>query len=154
MFTCRGIHNNGWPSHSVSGLALWPFTRIFITLIVICAIYVEHLRLRLSSNFRALSTYLSPISEAVRATLVSSGILGQDAYVVLAGPANTYTHYVTTREEYSVQRYEGASTLFGPCKYSLVFFIPVHISGTPGWGCVARYFPDVLIELCPIGIFS
>ncbi|KAH7383787.1 neutral ceramidase precursor [Pyrenochaeta sp. MPI-SDFR-AT-0127] len=34
--------------------------------------------------------------------------------VVLGGPANTYTHYITTEEEYSVQRYEGASTLYGP----------------------------------------
>ncbi|KAK5108333.1 hypothetical protein LTR62_008429 [Meristemomyces frigidus] len=34
--------------------------------------------------------------------------------VVLGGPANTYTHYITTREEYAIQRYEGASTLYGP----------------------------------------
>ncbi|KAK3081165.1 hypothetical protein LTR53_020489, partial [Teratosphaeriaceae sp. CCFEE 6253] len=34
--------------------------------------------------------------------------------VVLGGPANTYTHYIATREEYGVQRYEGASTLYGP----------------------------------------
>ncbi|QIX00321.1 hypothetical protein AMS68_005838 [Peltaster fructicola] len=33
---------------------------------------------------------------------------------VLGGPANSYTHYITTEEEYSVQRYEGASTLYGP----------------------------------------
>jgi neutral ceramidase len=46
--------------------------------------------------------------------LISSGILGNDAYVVVAGPANTYGHYVATFEEYGVQRYEGASTLFGP----------------------------------------
>lgn len=34
--------------------------------------------------------------------------------VVLGGPANTYTHYIATEEEYAVQRYEGASTLYGP----------------------------------------
>ena len=34
--------------------------------------------------------------------------------VVLGGPANSYTHYIATPEEYGVQRYEGASTLFGP----------------------------------------
>ncbi|KAG7126283.1 Neutral ceramidase like protein [Verticillium longisporum] len=34
--------------------------------------------------------------------------------VVLGGPANSYTHYITTQEEYSIQRYEGASTLYGP----------------------------------------
>lgn len=33
--------------------------------------------------------------------------------VVLGAPANTYAHYVTTQEEYAIQRYEGASTLFG-----------------------------------------
>ncbi|KAJ7193999.1 Neutral/alkaline nonlysosomal ceramidase, partial [Mycena pura] len=53
------------------------------------------------------------IREAVRAELISSGILGEDAHVVVAGPANAYAHYITTREEYEVQRYEGASTLYG-----------------------------------------
>lgn len=33
--------------------------------------------------------------------------------IVLGGPANTYAHYLTTPEEYSIQRYEGASTLYG-----------------------------------------
>ena len=56
-------------------------------------------------------------SEAVRAKLISSGILGQNAYVVVSGPANSYSHYVATREEYSMQRYEGGSTLYGPRKY-------------------------------------
>jgi len=59
--------------------------------------------------------------------------------VVIAGPANTYAHYVTTREEYGVQRYEGASTIFGQFtleayidKYSsLLPFIADHPSGTP-----------------------
>ncbi|PNY27686.1 Neutral ceramidase [Tolypocladium capitatum] len=34
--------------------------------------------------------------------------------VVLGGPANSYSHYCATPEEYEIQRYEGASTLFGP----------------------------------------
>jgi len=33
---------------------------------------------------------------------------------VIAGLANVYTHYITTFEEYQVQRYEGASNIFGP----------------------------------------
>ncbi|QGA13414.1 hypothetical protein EYB26_001064 [Talaromyces marneffei] len=37
-----------------------------------------------------------------------------DPLVVLGSPANTYAHYLTTEEEYGVQRYEGASTLYGP----------------------------------------
>lgn len=77
--------------------------------------------------------------EALRAKLISSGILGTDAYVVIAGPANTYAHYVTTPEEYAVQRYEGASTIFGKWtldayidKYSsMVSFLGDNASGTP-----------------------
>lgn len=34
--------------------------------------------------------------------------------VVVAGLCNIYTHYITTYEEYQIQRYEGASTIFGP----------------------------------------
>ena len=35
-------------------------------------------------------------------------------WAVIGGPANTYTHYIATPEEYDIQRYEGASTLYGP----------------------------------------
>lgn len=38
----------------------------------------------------------------------------QDPEVTIAGLANSYTHYVTTIEEYAGQRYEAASTLYGP----------------------------------------
>ncbi|KAJ7458594.1 Neutral/alkaline nonlysosomal ceramidase [Mycena latifolia] len=69
------------------------------------------------------------IREAVRAELISSGILGEDAVVVVAGPANTYAHYITTREEYNVQRYEGASTLYGP--YTLEAYIDKYTSLVP-----------------------
>jgi len=34
--------------------------------------------------------------------------------VVVAGLSNTYTHYITTWEEYQRQRYEAASTIYGP----------------------------------------
>ncbi|OAA59485.1 neutral ceramidase precursor [Cordyceps fumosorosea ARSEF 2679] len=37
----------------------------------------------------------------------------KDPVVVLGGPANSYSHYLATPEEYDIQRYEGASTLFG-----------------------------------------
>lgn len=39
---------------------------------------------------------------------------GEEPVVVIGGPSNTYTHYITTEEEYQIQRYEGASTLYGP----------------------------------------
>jgi neutral ceramidase len=34
--------------------------------------------------------------------------------VAVAGLTNTYSSYITTVEEYAVQRYEGASTAYGP----------------------------------------
>ncbi|XP_034949883.1 neutral ceramidase [Chelonus insularis] len=34
--------------------------------------------------------------------------------VVIAGLCNTYSDYITTPEEYEIQRYEGASTIYGP----------------------------------------
>ncbi|KAL5085155.1 hypothetical protein Trisim1_010833 [Trichoderma cf. simile WF8] len=39
---------------------------------------------------------------------------GKEPIVVFGGPSNTYTHYITTEQEYGIQRYEGASTLYGP----------------------------------------
>ncbi|KAF9258342.1 Neutral/alkaline nonlysosomal ceramidase [Marasmius fiardii PR-910] len=69
------------------------------------------------------------IREAIRAKLISSGIIGSNAYVVVAGPANTYGHYVTTREEYAVQRYEGASTIYG--QYTLEAYIDKYSSLLP-----------------------
>ncbi|XP_060851425.1 neutral ceramidase isoform X1 [Rhopalosiphum padi] len=41
--------------------------------------------------------------------------------VVIAGLCNTYSDYITTPEEYKLQRYEGASTLFGP--YTLPIYL-------------------------------
>ncbi|PNH01132.1 Neutral ceramidase, partial [Tetrabaena socialis] len=39
---------------------------------------------------------------------------GSDVRVVISGLTGTYSSYITTWEEYQVQRYEGASTLYGP----------------------------------------
>ena len=50
--------------------------------------------------------------EAVHTQIESSGI-AKDPIVVLGGPANSYVHYIATEEEYGIQRYEGASTLYG-----------------------------------------
>lgn len=52
---------------------------------------------------------------ALAAAVVSSSVLPATTTpkIVLGSPANTYAHYATTREEYGVQRYEGASTLYG-----------------------------------------
>jgi neutral ceramidase len=37
-----------------------------------------------------------------------------EPHVVIAGLSNVYTHYIATFEEYQKQRYEAASTLYGP----------------------------------------
>ncbi|KAG6917249.1 hypothetical protein DXG01_003281 [Tephrocybe rancida] len=71
----------------------------------------------------------SPSTVDVQMLRVGNFVLGSDAYVVLAGPANTYGHYVTTREEYGVQRYEGASTIFG--QYTLEAYIDKYSSLVP-----------------------
>ncbi|XP_076944500.1 neutral ceramidase 2-like [Bidens hawaiensis] len=43
-----------------------------------------------------------------------SAVFKEKVHVVIAGLTNTYSQYVTTFEEYEMQRYEGASTLYGP----------------------------------------
>jgi neutral ceramidase len=52
------------------------------------------------------------LREAVADIAVSKGVI--DPIITIAGLANSYTHYVATFEEYQGQRYEAASTLFGP----------------------------------------
>lgn len=57
------------------------------------------------------------LKRAVAASIKKAGVLAEEEgepIVQVSGPASTYGHYVTTEEEYSVQRYEGSSTLFGP----------------------------------------
>ena len=54
---------------------------------------------------------------------------GPDLRLVIAGLTGTYSSYVTTREEYSAQRYEGASTIFGPS--TLNAYIQVSPRGLP-----------------------
>ena len=61
------------------------------------------------------------------------GALGiDDPTVVLGGPANTYAHYIATEEEYGVQRYEGASTLYGP--HTLEAYINLTLTYLPYLG--------------------
>ncbi|KAL1307247.1 hypothetical protein HN51_049220 [Arachis hypogaea] len=54
------------------------------------------------------------LRDAVKTVLSGHKDFGNNIHVVIAGLTNTYSQYVTTFEEYEVQRYEGASTLFGP----------------------------------------
>lgn len=52
--------------------------------------------------------------EAIASSASLASLTAEDSIVVLGGPANSYTHYIATEEEYAIQRYEGASTLYGP----------------------------------------
>lgn len=47
---------------------------------------------------------------------VKAGYIGADekVHVTIAGLSNTYSSYCTTYEEYQAQRYEAASTIYGP----------------------------------------
>jgi neutral ceramidase len=42
------------------------------------------------------------------------GVWTSDSHIAIAGLSNSYSHYITTFEEYQEQRYEGASTMYGP----------------------------------------
>ncbi|KAH7314758.1 hypothetical protein KP509_21G019100 [Ceratopteris richardii] len=56
------------------------------------------------------------LRESVKATLIAKNAdqFNEDTAIVIAGLTNSYSQYVATYEEYQVQRYEGASTLYGP----------------------------------------
>ena len=69
----------------------------------------------------------SALADAVPSTLNIS-----NPKLVLGGPANTYAHYIATEEEYSVQRYEGASTLYGP--HTLAAYINLTLEYLPYLG--------------------
>lgn len=61
---------------------------------------------------------------AVADELDNLGIISKESgWMVLGGPANTYTHYIATPEEYGIQRYEGASTLYGQFTYVFCTFL-------------------------------
>jgi neutral ceramidase len=63
---------------------------------------------------------------AIAEAASSQNITSQEPMVVLGSPANTYAHYLTTPEEYGVQRYEGASTLYG--QWELAAYINLTVS--------------------------
>ncbi|KAL1592181.1 hypothetical protein SLS59_009837 [Nothophoma quercina] len=66
------------------------------------------------------------VHNAAKSSLLPSGT---DPIVVLGGPANTYAHYIATEEEYGIQRYEGASTLYG--QHTLAAYINASLSYLP-----------------------
>lgn len=80
---------------------------------------------------------------AVHTSAISLSLSGSssiDPIVVIGGPANSYTHYISTPEEYSIQRYEGASTLYGP--YTLNAYINITLSLLPYLATTSTSHPD------------
>lgn len=67
-------------------------------------------------NFLTLFTEFTTMAgrrlrDAVQTVLtgVSNGEFGSNIHIVIAGLSNTYSQYVTTFEEYQIQRYEVCS---------------------------------------------
>ena len=77
-----------------------------------------------------------------------------DPLVVLGSPANTYAHYLATPEEYDVQRYEGASTLYGRNELdayinltlSNLHYLSPDATGTPDQGTLPPDNRDVALS--------
>ncbi|KAI4306675.1 hypothetical protein L6164_029932 [Bauhinia variegata] len=106
------------------------------------------------------------LRDAVRTVLSGDKDFGSSTHVVIAGLTNDYSQYVTTYEEYEVQRYEGASTLFGP--HTLSAYIQEFkklanalISGgtvEPGpqppnlLDNQMSFLPPVVVDVTPIGV--
>jgi neutral ceramidase len=66
---------------------------------------------------------------AVAAAATSGAIVSSTPKVVLGGPANTYAHYCATPEEYGIQRYEGASTLYGQWESNAYIYLSESLIG-------------------------
>ncbi|RPB17173.1 Neutral/alkaline nonlysosomal ceramidase [Morchella conica CCBAS932] len=67
---------------------------------------------------------------AVADELDKLGIISKESgWTVIGGPANSYTHYIATPEEYAIQRYEGASTLYG--QFTLDAYISLYKTYAP-----------------------
>ncbi|KAA8644768.1 hypothetical protein EYZ11_002212 [Aspergillus tanneri] len=65
----------------------------------------------------------------------------RDPLVVLGAPSNSYAHYVATEEEYQVQRYEGASTLYGP--HTLAAYVNLTLTYLPHLGSDTAAAPSI-----------
>ncbi|XP_017780486.1 PREDICTED: neutral ceramidase [Nicrophorus vespilloides] len=61
------------------------------------------------------------MKKVIKETVLENGG-SEDTKVILAGLCNVYTDYITTPEEYQMQRYEAASTIYGP------YTLPIHLN--------------------------
>jgi len=107
------------------------------------------------------------LKDSVRKVLIANGAAA-NITVVIAGLSNAYSQYVTTTEEFHIQRYEGASTLFGPYTlnaYQQVFSVLAtslmkNTSLPPGplpkdfQNYVPDFLPGVVFDDGPIGTIN
>ncbi|KAF2898983.1 hypothetical protein ILUMI_07192 [Ignelater luminosus] len=63
------------------------------------------------------------LKEAISKAVVENGG-SEDAKVVVAGLSNIYSDYIVTPEEYQLQRYEAASTIYGP--HTLTIYLKLY----------------------------
>uniref|UniRef100_A0A8D2KTX9 Neutral ceramidase n=1 Tax=Varanus komodoensis TaxID=61221 RepID=A0A8D2KTX9_VARKO len=80
------------------------------------------------------------VREALKREFETHGKSGMN--ILLSGLCNVYTHYIATYEEYQVQRYEGASTIFGP--HSLSAYIQLFRGLAKAIATVIKSFSDQL----------
>ncbi|KAF6107544.1 N-acylsphingosine amidohydrolase 2B [Phyllostomus discolor] len=93
--------------------------------------------------------------EAIKAEFATYGM--QNMTVVISGLSNVYTHYITTYEEYQVQRYEAASTIYGPhtlSAYIQLFRVLAKAIATDTVANLSRgpeppFFKQLIIPLIP-----
>jgi neutral ceramidase len=85
----------------------------------------------------------------------------------IAGLSNSYSHYIATFEEYQIQRYAGASTLYGPHTlaayqqefYKLALLLAAGKSAPPGTPPVPcnhtfNFLPPVIEDTAPLSGFG
>jgi len=103
------------------------------------------------------------LRNTVREVLERGGM--QDPIVIISGLSNTYSGYIATFEEYQVQRYEAASTVFGPhtlgayqqlytqLAESIISGTPLPPSATPRNLSADQisFHPPVIVDTVPFG---
>ncbi|XP_037015763.2 neutral ceramidase isoform X1 [Artibeus jamaicensis] len=95
------------------------------------------------------------LREAIKTEFATYGM--QNMTVVISGLSNVYTHYITTYEEYQVQRYEAASTIYGPhtlSAYIQLFRVLAKAIATDTVANLSRgpeppFFKQLIIPLIP-----
>ncbi|KAL7730447.1 hypothetical protein ACLKA6_016672 [Drosophila palustris] len=94
----------------------------------------------------------------IRAAAEADGNIETD--VIIAGLTNIYTSYTVTPEEYQAQRYEAASTIFGPHTHTIYMDVFEHLTKammrneTVDAGPSPPYMNDVMLSLNPGVLFD